>query len=118
MAQCTAQATETKAIARRRWQGRLHVHELATICQLNIRRVQIPQQSKDGSDSTSETDEKIDTKNRGFLSLAYGTAPPADQVAVDDEYLLMREVSDETSGSYALDAFRGGPQVLTGNPSI
>lgn len=51
---------------------------------------------KDGSDSTSETDETIDRRNKGFFSLSYATDPTPDMIAVDDEYLLLHEISDET----------------------
>lgn len=52
-------------------------------------------QQKDGSDSTSETEERVEGRSKGFFSLSYGPEPPSDEIAVDDEYLLLRETSDE-----------------------
>lgn len=50
---------------------------------------------RDGSDSTSETDEQLERKSRGF-ALNYGPEPTPDQMAVDDEDLLLAEVNDKT----------------------
>lgn len=59
-------------------------------------------QQKDGSDSTSETDERTERKNRGYMSLAFGPDPAPEKTAVDDEYLLMREVCDDSAGQWEL----------------
>lgn len=52
-------------------------------------------QQKDGSDSTSETDESAERRNKGFLTLSYGSEPTPDMIAVDDEQLLLSAVSDD-----------------------
>lgn len=38
------------------------------------------------------------------MSLAYGPDPPPEKTNVDDEYLLMREVSDDSAGQWELSS--------------
>lgn len=51
-------------------------------------------QHRDGSDSTSETDERVERACRGF-AMHFGPEPDRDALARDDEDLLLREESDE-----------------------
>lgn len=51
-------------------------------------------QQRDGSDSTSETDERMERISRGF-AMKYGPEPTKDALVRDDEEHLLREISDD-----------------------
>lgn len=51
-------------------------------------------QPRDGSDSTSETEERVERKSKGF-TMHYGPEPPPEMIAVDDEQVLLQEISDD-----------------------